>query len=168
MAKCSKFSLYIYIFLVLSGKVCEQYFKDPVTGRRFRSKNEVVSFLQREHRCEIHLFGASAPVAPDLLLCQNQLQVLPEDGICPDNFHNINGCRNLPNLDSYSATFEKLSVKQEEQDETMRDEQTESTVGVMDSCEMHVQTTLRLGVSEIRKHDHTILQLNEESGLSPL
>ena len=47
---------------------CEQYYKDPVTGRRFRSKNEVTSFLETGHGCKykshIQFVELSIPMHP--------------------------------------------------------------------------------------------------------
>ena len=60
--------LNLVLFLNLKNLFYEQYYKDPVTGRRFRSKNEVTSFLETGHGCKykshIQFVELSIPMHP--------------------------------------------------------------------------------------------------------
>ena len=143
-----------------------------MTGRRFRSKNEVVSFLQKErrynHQPETQFFEALTTISPELLPCQNYGEASSESGICPHNFllHTIDGGSNVPSIVSCSTISERFSVKQEVQEETVQDERIEGVAAVTESYEIDMQSRLRLWVPEQPNRDHTLLELNKESGLS--
>ena len=60
--------LNLLLLKILKNLFCKQYYKDPVTGRRFRSKNEVTSFLETGHGCKykshIQFVELSIPMHP--------------------------------------------------------------------------------------------------------
>ena len=171
-------------FLILRILFCWQYYKDPVTGRRFRSRNEVASFLETVHGCKykshiqfMELPIPTDPVSASLLPNQDYSKDSLESSRFPfgkysmetgsfpyrkDSAESASLFLDVsPNtMGSSNASLERISVKQEQ--DVMRDEQMGCSSVAIESCQAGV---LYKSHHNSSKEDHNLFESSDGPGL---